>query len=73
MIEDSLNYNPDNVENSWTSNSNENVTGEVIPLNNYKIDNKNCRDFKKIVKKNEEIFEENSTACRSEDGNWILI
>ncbi len=73
VIEDSLNYNPDNVENSWTSNSNENVTGEVIPLNNYKIDNKNCRDFKKIVKKNEEIFEENSTACRSEDGNWILI
>ncbi len=73
VIENSLNYNPDNVENSWTSNSNENVTGEVIPLNNYKIKNKNCRDFKKVVKKNEEIFEENSTACRSEDGNWILI
>ena len=73
VIENSLNYNPDNVENSWTSNSNENVTGEVIPLNNYKIKNKNCRDFKKVVKKNEETFEENSTACRSEDGNWILI
>ncbi len=73
VIEDSLNYNSDNTIREWESSSDENTSGEVIPLNSYQIDEKNCRDFKKIIKKNREIYEEKSTACRSNDGNWILI
>jgi len=73
VIEKSLNYNPDNVSEQWKSFSNKQTTGEVVPLNNYSIKNKNCRDFKKIIKKNGEIFEEDSTACRDKDGNWFLI
>ena len=73
VIEDSLNYNSDNTIREWESSSDENTSGEVIPLNSYQINEKNCRDFKKIIKKNKEIYEEKSTACRSNDGNWILI
>ena len=70
VIEDSLNFTPDNSSEYWKSNENQNITGEVIPLNKYKIKNKNCRDFKKIIRKNNDLFEENSTACRSKEGNW---
>ena len=73
MIENSLNFTPDNSSEYWKSNENQNITGEVIPLNKYKIKNKNCRDFKKIIRKNNDLFEENSTACRSKEGNWKII
>ena len=35
--------------------------------------NRDCRDFKKVIKKDDEILEENSTACRNKDGNWEII
>ena len=73
VIEDSLNFNPDNAKSEWESSSNDKTSGEVIPLNSYQIDKKNCRDFKKVIKKNKKTYEEQSTACRSKDGNWILI
>ncbi len=73
VIENSLNFTPDNTSESWQSNENHNITGEVIPLNNYKMKNRDCRDFKKIIRKNNEIFEENSSACRNKDGNWEII
>ena len=73
VIENSLNFTPDNASKSWQSNENQNTTGEVIPLNNYKMKNQDCRDFKKIIRKNNEIFEENSSACRNKEGNWEII
>ena len=44
-----------------------------MPTNSYEIDNQTCRDFKKIVEKNGEKIEEESTACRDEQGNWKVI
>ena len=73
VIENSLNFTPDNVSESWQSNENQKITGEVTPLNNYKMKNRDCRDFKKVIRKNNEIFEENSSACRNKDGNWEII
>ena len=73
VIENSLNFSPDNARESWQSNENQNITGEEIPLNNYKMKNRDCRDFKKVIRKNNEIFEENSSACRNKDGNWEII
>ena len=73
VIEKSLNFTPDNASESWQSNENQSINGEVIPLNNYKMKNRDCRDFKKIIRKNNEIFEENSSACRNKDGNWEII
>ncbi len=73
VIENSLNFSPDNSIDSWQSKDNQNISGEVVPLNNYKRKDKNCRDFKKIIRKNNDIFEENSTACRNKEGNWEII
>ena len=73
VIEESLNNNPDNTSAKWTSSENETVSGQVTPLNKFERDKESCRDFKKIIKKNDEIFEETSTACRDKEGNWVLI
>ena len=45
----------------------------VTPLNSYKIDNKTCRDFIKIIDKDNKKYEEKSTACRDENGDWKII
>ena len=58
---------------SWESSQDNETYGEVTPLNNYSIKEKECRDFKKIIRKAGEIYEEVSTACRNEQGDWILI
>ena len=73
VIEDSLNYNQDNIPQTWKSKSDKKTSGEVIPLNTYKIEKNSCRDFKKIIKKNNKVFEEQSSACRDKNGNWVLI
>ena len=72
VIKDSLDENPDNVPSKWKSEEN-NVNAEVIPTKSYKINEETCRDFKKIVKKGNKTFEEESTACRDEQGNWKVI
>ncbi len=73
VIEDSLNYSPDNTSEKWKSKSDNKTSGEVIPLNSYQLKKNICRDFKKIIKKNNEVFEEKSTACRDKNGDWVLI
>ena len=75
VIENSLTLPPDNASELWQSNENQNITGEVIPLNNYKMENRDCRDFKKVIKNNE-VFEENSSACRNKRGklgNYLIL
>ena len=55
------------------SNKNKETKAEIIPLNKYELDEKTCRDFKKIISKDKKIIEEESTACRDENGNWRVI
>ena len=35
----------------WTSRKSEDTKAEVIPINKYNIEEKTCRDFKKIISK----------------------
>ena len=72
-ISNSLDKNNDYEVEEWNSTKNRNTKAEVIPLNKYEIDEKTCRDFKKIVTVDEKKFEEDSTACRDENGNWKVI
>ncbi len=72
-INSSLNNNADNVPEKWVSKKNKNTNAEILPLNTYELDNETCRDFEKVVKKNGKIYEEKSTACRDENGNWRTI
>tara|TARA_B100000282_G_C31595657_1_gene427731 strand:+ start:278 stop:742 length:465 start_codon:yes stop_codon:yes gene_type:complete len=72
-ISNSLDKNKDSETEEWTSTKNSGTKAEVIPLNKYEIDEKTCRDFKKIISKDDKIIEEESTACRDEKGNWRII
>ena len=72
-IQESLESNPDNVSSQWSSKKNETTNAEILPTSSYEIDNQTCRDFKKTVSKDGKIIEEESTACRDEEGNWKII
>ncbi len=72
-ISNSLEDNKDLEVEEWQSNKNNETKAEIIPLNKYKVDEKTCRDFKKIISKDKKIIEEESTACRDENGNWKVI
>ena len=72
-ISNSLEGNKDLEVEEWQSNKNKETKAEIIPLNKYELDEKTCRDFKKIISKDKKIIEEESTACRDENGNWRVI
>ena len=72
-VNESLEENKDYEVKEWTSKKNKEKTGEIIPLNKYKINEETCRDFKKIISSEGKVIEESSTACRDEDGNWKII
>ena len=72
-IQESLENNPDNMPSEWTSKKNKNINAEILPTSSYKIDNQTCRDFKQIISKDGKQIEEESTACRDEEGNWKII
>lgn len=72
-ISKSLNENKDLEVEEWMSSKNNDTKAEVIPLNKYEIEEKTCRDFKKIITNEGKTIEEDSTACRDEDGNWRVI
>jgi len=72
-VNESLEENEDYEIKEWKSKKNKEKTAEIIPLNKYNIDEETCRDFKKIVTSEGKVIEENSTACRDENGNWKII
>ena len=72
-VHESLEENKDYEITEWTSKKNKEKTAKIIPLNKYDIDEETCRDFKKIVSSEGKIIEEDSTACRDENGNWKII
>ena len=71
-IEKSLEEDKDNFTREWES-SQDNAKANITPLNKYEINKQTCRDFQKIIQKNGKTFEETSTACRDQSGNWKLI
>ena len=72
-IEKTLNEHDDQNSNQWTSETNPNKRGIITPLKSYSKNDKECRDFKKVIVNNEERIEEISRACRDINGNWQVI
>lgn len=72
-IEKTLNENEDQNSNQWVSKTNPVKKGIITPLKSYSQNNKNCRDFKKVIVNNDERIEEISKACRDNQGNWQVI
>ena len=72
-IINSLETSPPDEKNVWRSDENGSTVAEIVPgeefLNNQKI----CRNYKKTVVKNEKKYLTDATACRNQDGNWVLL
>ena len=72
-IEKTLNETDDQNSNQWISKTNPDKRGIITPLKSYSQNDKDCRDFKKVIINNEESIEEISKACRDIHGNWQVI
>ena len=72
-IINSLETSPPDEKNVWRSDEDGSTVAEIVPgqefLNNQKI----CRNYKKTVVKNEKKYLTDATACRNQDGNWVLL
>ena len=72
-IINSLETSPPDEKNVWRSNEDGSTVAEIVPgeefLNNQKI----CRNYKKTVVKNQKKYMKDATACRNQDGNWVLL
>lgn len=72
-IINSLETSPPDEKNVWRSDENGSTVAEIVPgeefLNNQKI----CRNYKKTVVKNEKKYLTDATACRNQEGNWVLL
>lgn len=73
VIEKSLEENPNNVSSNWSSQSNESISATVTPKSNIKINGNTCREFEKIIIKEENRYEKNAKACRDDNGNWKIL
>lgn len=71
-ISDSLENNDINQSSEWT-NSNNNVKASITPKQEFIINESTCREFEKVIIKNEEKISSLSKACRDKDGNWKLL
>ncbi len=72
-IEETLDNNENLVSNQWSSDEDPSKNAIITPLNSYNDKNSVCRDFKKIITKENKSVEEVSKACRDKDGNWVVI
>ena len=71
-ISDSLENNDINQSSEWT-NANNNVKAFITPKQEFIINESTCREFEKVIIKNEEKISSLSKACRDEEGNWKLL
>ena len=71
-INNSLENGFTNQDYNWESNTEENTSATITPGERYNMDQKNCRNFKKTVIKNDKVYESDSKACRDPNGNWII-
>ena len=72
-IINSLETSPPEEKNVWRSNEDNSTVAEIVPGEKFFNNNKTCRSYKKTVVKNEKKYLTDATACRNQEGNWVLL
>jgi surface antigen len=73
VMQDSLENSEINEPSVWESDENENLKAEIIPIENFTLNNYSCRKYKQIVLIDNEKNINESKACRDSDGNWQIL
>tara|TARA_B100000989_G_scaffold286075_1_gene254373 strand:- start:738 stop:1220 length:483 start_codon:yes stop_codon:yes gene_type:complete len=72
-ILDSLENSPAHSKNAWQSKIDPSTKAEIIPGEEFTYDKSKCRKYKKTIIKNDEKYLSEGTACRNNDGDWVLL
>lgn len=73
VMNDSLENSKINESSVWESKQNENLKAEIIPIENFSLNNYSCRKYRQIVVDQDKKNISESRACRDIDGNWKIL
>ena len=73
VMNDSLENSEINESSVWESKQNKNLKAEIVPIENFSLNNYSCRKYRQIVVSKDEKNVSESRACRDIDGNWKIL
>ena len=73
VMNDSLENSEINESSVWESKQNKNLKAEIVPIENFSLNNYSCRKYRQIVVGKDEKNVSESRACRDIDGNWKIL
>ena len=73
VMNDSLENSEINESSVWESKQNKNLKAEIVPIENFSLNNYSCRKYRQIVVDKDEKNVSESRACRDIDGNWKIL
>ena len=73
VMNDSLENSEINESSVWESKQNENLKAEIVPIEDFSLNNYSCRKYRQIVVDQDKKDISESRACRDIDGNWKIL
>ena len=73
VMNDSLENSEINESSVWESKQNKNLKAEIVPIENFSLNNYSCRKYRQIVVDQDGKNVSESRACRDIDGNWKIL
>ena len=73
VMNDSLENSEINESSVWESKQNENLKAEIVPIEDFSLNNYSCRKYRQIVVDQDKKNISESRACRDIDGNWKIL
>ena len=73
VMNDSLENSEINESSVWESKQNKNLKAEIVPIENFSLNNYSCRKYRQIIVDKDEKNTSESRACIDIDGNWKIL
>lgn len=72
-IKETLDKNEVDETSEWKSSSEPSLSAKITPKIDFTAENKSCREFEKIINKDDDSYSIKSKACRDENDNWVIF
>ena len=73
ITNESLENSKINESSFWESKQNKKLKAEIVPVENFSLNNYSCRKYRQIIVNENKKSISESRACRDNDGNWQIL
>ena len=73
ITNESLENSKINESSFWESKQNKKLKAEIVPVENFSLNNYSCRKYRQIIVNENKKNISESRACRDNDGNWQIL